>query len=81
SEDEQNARVSHDVTDEPDINLNSSVNSVPLTPILQEIDAGNYENMPSTLSAIASFLATLVTPVIPITPDMFVRIVGDVHQI
>ncbi|GFY41680.1 hypothetical protein TNIN_129931, partial [Trichonephila inaurata madagascariensis] len=53
SEDEQNARA--DVTNEPDINLNSSVNSVPLTPILQEIDAGNYENVPSTLSAIASF--------------------------
>ncbi|GFS61808.1 hypothetical protein TNIN_127471 [Trichonephila inaurata madagascariensis] len=60
SEDEQNARVSHDVTDEPDINLNSSVNSVPLTPILQEIDAGNFENVPSTLSAIASFPTTPV---------------------
>ncbi|GFY48607.1 DDE_Tnp_1_7 domain-containing protein [Trichonephila inaurata madagascariensis] len=73
SEDEQNASVSLDVTDEPDINLNSSVNSVPLTPILQEIDAGNYESVPSTLSAIASFPATPITPAIPITPDIVSR--------
>lgn len=63
SEDEQSAGVSHDVTDELDINLNSLVNSVPL------IDLGNYENVPSTLSAIASFPATPVTPAFPITPD------------
>ncbi|GFY75792.1 hypothetical protein TNIN_16151 [Trichonephila inaurata madagascariensis] len=70
SEDEQNTRVSHDVTDEPDINLNSSVNSVPLTLILQEIDAGNYENVPSTISAIALFPATPFKPAIPISPDI-----------
>ncbi|GFY45115.1 hypothetical protein TNIN_228701 [Trichonephila inaurata madagascariensis] len=73
SEDEQNARVCHDVTDEPDISLNYSVNYVPLTSILREIDAGNYENVPSTLSAIASFPDTPVTPAIPITPDIVSR--------
>lgn len=62
SEDEQNAHVNHEVTDEAAIILNSSVNSVPITAILREIDAGNYENVPSTLSAIASFSATPVTP-------------------
>ncbi|GFY54591.1 hypothetical protein TNIN_218381 [Trichonephila inaurata madagascariensis] len=73
SEDEQNARVSHDITDEPDINLNSSVNYVPLNPILQEIDAGNYQNVPSTLSALASFPVIPVTPTIRITPDIVSR--------
>lgn len=73
SEDEHNAHLSHEVTDEPDIILNSSVNSVPITPILQEINAGNYENVPPTLSAIASFSATPVTPAIPITPDITSR--------
>lgn len=39
------------------------IETVPLTPILQEIRESNYENVPSTLSAIPSLPSTPATPI------------------
>ncbi|GFY40092.1 DUF4817 domain-containing protein [Trichonephila inaurata madagascariensis] len=74
SEDEQNARVSHGVTDEPDINLNSSVNYVfHLPQSCKKLTQVTMRTCHQTLSAIAFFPNTAVTPATPITPDIASR--------
>ncbi|KOB51840.1 putative ankyrin 2,3/unc44, partial [Operophtera brumata] len=54
--------LSNECTKKPANKLDAILDTVPLSPILQEIRESNYENVPSSLSAIPSLPSTPATP-------------------